>query len=301
MTLAGSSDEWITSYVGYCLSFCQDSNAQQCAEKAGDFLLKRRKWLQSGWGYSKPVPSDADSTAWSLALFARLKYVKNLRIRKAYRFLKKHFDDEGGIRTFRSSGLIKHYTKLSKKISFDGWCSSHTCVTSSTLSLGLFPIDLVNIEFLLKKQTEKGYWDSYWWNGPEYATSFAIEVLSNQYLKDTCQYIRKADQWIRWQLNSNIFTENNPFKLALYLRMAINTNIEDSIEKIGQSLISIQNEDGSWPSGAELRIPTPGMSNPNNYKNWSRSALGGGSIRIDQNRLFTTATVVLSLQKLMEL
>jgi hypothetical protein len=60
--------------------------------------------------------------------------------------------------------------------------------------------------------------------------------------------------------------------------------------------VTLQAEDGGWPSDPVLRIPPPDLVEPSSYRAWRADALGTGVVVRDQHRLFTTAACVSALR-----
>ena len=64
-TLAGSSTQWVSAYVGLALAQTGDPRALAAAREAWS-RLRRRRWRSAGWAYNGRVPADADSTVWAM-------------------------------------------------------------------------------------------------------------------------------------------------------------------------------------------------------------------------------------------
>nr|WP_255702451.1 prenyltransferase/squalene oxidase repeat-containing protein [Salinimicrobium sediminilitoris] len=165
------------------------------------------------------------------------------------------------------------------------------------MSLNLLELNFQNVNYLRNSQNEDGTWNSYWWNGPEYATCFAIEALKIQKLLPIQKQLDRTKNWLKNQIVSD---QISAFNLSLFLRIALAIDLIDCADLLMNRLIREQNPDGSWPSSAELRIPPPWMVNPEENITWSYELLGGRSIRLDEKRLFTTATAILAIQKYIE-
>src|SRR5258705_9261875 len=87
-TLAGESSEWVTAYILSHLLTISHSDSIDIAHK--QMSLRQRK--NGGWGYNNNVPSDADSTAWTILAFATLPLWRPSAIIRAAHFVEDHFD-----------------------------------------------------------------------------------------------------------------------------------------------------------------------------------------------------------------
>ncbi len=301
------SNEWITGYVGYVLSNLNRSSS--FLKKAMFWLIKNQHFC-GGWGYNRDVPVDADST------FNCLLFLKEMNIKKD--LIKSSIDmsirfwnpDDGGFKTYIDVNSIRQYTGLSKNTDFSGWCSSHICVTAlaveSLTKLGYkadSPIIKKSLDFLLSHQSKEGVWEAYWWEGVFYSTFHATKALllnSYKYLhpftKKTAQYlIEMQSPNGSWKSSSS--QAEDPFSTAL----AIGTLLEifgkssDEIDKGIVWLLNNQLKDGSWISLPKLRIPSPNEKEPWKGEGKKENIPLYGSIYRDINRIFTTATVLLTL------
>lgn len=292
-TLAGKSDEWVTAYTGALMAEVSNPEAKNAAIKAWNALVKR-KLFKLKWGYNRFTPADADSTAWSLLLYEKLGIGKLSGINGSYKFLKKHVYGNGGVTTYSGSGPIRKYTMLSKKISFRGWCSEHTCVTAAAANLNNLNYSESIINYLKSVQNDDGSWSSYWWVSKEYATCLAIEALLKIPGNENNETLYKASAWLKKNEAGSAFCNS----LKLFAMQKINflfCDFSPEIKYLTYQLAAAQNNNGSWDSSAELRIPPPFVTNPDEYNSWRREGKGGGSIILDQNRVFTTITVLRAL------
>ncbi len=305
-TLAGTSDEWVTGYVGTAMASCQMPEAKEVLEKAWSRLIKRRPWSVA-WGYNKKVPADTDTTAWVLHFAEKAGMEKNRHVRRAYKFLYTAMDAAGGIPTYPDSRAIRLFTRLNRNISFKGWCSPHPDVTVTVANLHHFKNCQRMIGYIRSSQNENGNWPCYWWCDTEYATLLAVRALRMFSAAEDIQRINKAIEYTTEKIGPEdcIKTEDHlsgsPFATGLALQILLEANdpfnekIKSCSKRLIEWLLNKQSEDGSWIASARLRIPPPGETHPEGIKNWNRNTLGGGSIRVDQNRLFTSATVLNAL------
>ena len=311
-TLAGYSDEWVTAYVASALAQSQLPEAKAAAQKAWRLLEKRRFWSK-GWGYNKKVPKDTDSTTWALHLAEKTGNEDGRRATRSYKFLFNSINKEGGISTYPNDSPIRFFTGLKRKYSFAGWCSPHPSVSAAASSLKYFKNCNRIIAYLRNLQNDNGSWTGYWWCDKEYTTLLSINALTQFAAMEDIERINKAVEWVmnRITTGGHIPTEDHlngsPFATALALQILLgSTNPHDEKTKSMTELlltwiIKNQEDSGSWTSSARLRVPPPNEMHPERRKNWNRSTLGGGSIRLDQNSLFTASTVLNSLNRYKEI
>jgi hypothetical protein len=87
---------------------------------------------------------------------------------------------------------------------------------------------------------------------------------------------------------------SSPFRLALRV-LGIVSARHHGFEPALTQLLALQLDDGSWTASARLRVPPLDAQNPALRWNWDESGNGFGSIVLDQQRVFTTATAVRAL------
>ena len=178
-------------------------------------------------------------------------------------------------------------------VSYRGWLSSHACVTAAAASLEEFGSRPEIRGYLRRTQQADGHWDGYWWPDPEYPTALAVEALRIHGTAEETSAVKAAVAWTRARSPST-----SPFLLACRMRILGRDDSEACME-MASTLAALQNRDGSWPSSARIRIPPPGVMNPAAIWNWSHSRKDIYSIRRDQERIFTTSTVLNALQLLL--
>jgi squalene-hopene/tetraprenyl-beta-curcumene cyclase len=64
------------------------------------------------------------------------------------------------------------------------------------------------------------------------------------------------------------------------------------VDRAVERLLALQEADGGWPSHPIMRIPPPGLAEPDRHESWRVDGLGTGVIVRDQHRTFTTAACV---------
>lgn len=152
---------------------------------------------------------------------------------------------------------------------------------------------------MAKNVNAAGYWDSYWWTSPVYATAYAIIALAD--LPEHKAICQVACQWLSTQQLTDGCCLNPPTKKpnAFYTALALNalllsdgTTHKTAIEKGVKWLLKNQTTDGSWTTDRILQIPATDIENPMTVKNWRNSSFGVNCITDDHNRVFTTSAVL---------
>jgi hypothetical protein len=297
----GASDEWVTGYVGTTIAEIETCQARVAALKAWNWL-KTRCQMTPGWGYNDLVPRDADSTTWGLQLAQSLGCHQWQEVLCAEDFLLQHLDSNGGIKTYTVNSPIRHFIGASEGQSLQGWCMPHVCVTAAAAMLPKFRDRC--LDFLRQNQCSDGRWKSYWWCEDEYATALAAEAFARQGIYAP---IQNAVQWaydrvaLDGSVPSKIQPSGSPFATAWVLRLLLLNRdrqaIQSTLDKVLDWLLNHQQSDGSWVSSAGLRVPPPNMIQPDHYQDWHLHGLVEGGISLDQNRIFTTATVLQALRR----
>ncbi|HZS55169.1 MAG TPA: hypothetical protein VFA65_12250 [Bryobacteraceae bacterium] len=278
------SDEWVTAYTAYALAETELSEGTQAACEAWEWLIYGSCLHGSGLGYSRLSPQDADSTAWGLRLAAMLGRSKDTFAREAYDFLTTFVRPDGGIGTFSAPGALAICPGKNPS-DVAGWTASHTCVTGP--AAWLLEIAGGNAcRFLANTQQKAGFWRAYWWADDEYATAHAVESLAAT--GDFDEAVQRGASWLKDRHSRSSFT------LALQV-LGMAKGGEQHFETALDDLLALQNDDGSWPPSARLRIPAPFLKEPHLQWNWDEGGNGIGCIMVDHRRVFTTATAVRAL------
>jgi hypothetical protein len=292
-TLAGSSDEWVSAYVACALARSSIRSGVSAAEDIWSRIVRRR-WWSSAWGFNSKVPPDSDTTLWIVTLGQILGHMNSLRIRRAIRWLERQIQSDGGVATYGAALPIRIYTRLSAQVSFEGWCSSHVCVSALAASTDI-PARRRILQYVRRHQQDDGSWPSYWWCDSEYSTALAVTALHALQDAGDATRIERAVKWAIERQSSS--ARRSPFASAYRLQIlaASGSRAEAEARDCIESLLELQNSDGSWPASSRLRIPPPGVVDPDKYSPWSETARGGGAIIVDRGRKFTTATVLSAL------
>jgi squalene-hopene/tetraprenyl-beta-curcumene cyclase len=306
LTSAGEGKNWTTAFVGYNLAQLENTI---------DILPKVLQSNATKYGrYNDDVLQDGDSTNFFIAFKSAMnQQVLKEEIKGWLRFR----NADGGWVTYRDEDKLREFLKISRDVSMSGWMNAQHCVTAVSalvlLQVGDVGKDIYDqtCQYLISHQNAKGYWNSYWWTSPVYATSFSVLAMAaNVSAKEHC---KKAVQWLvsvqqadgSWK-NGAHTTESSALYTALALR-AIATfdddgNLyKDAVDKGFEWLMQNQTEDGSWKSQRVLRIPSPDIENPDLVFHWRKSSFGTNCVVDDHNRFFTTSTVVSTLESIRKL
>jgi squalene cyclase len=312
-TLAGESVYWVSGYVGYSLTGYREVRREAWLEKIGISILKHQG-VDGGWGYGPGVPADADSTSWCLLFLSRLGRSSREAFEKALDFLWMHQNcSDGGFSTYARPHEIGRYTRLDDMVSFEGWSSSHVCVTAVAVQAltetGASRGVREALNFIRKAQSREGYWESYWWNGRLYATFNSMKALKARGSRDDAERLRRAQDWIASvQLRDGSWSDSMvcqgiPFPTALALRGLMLEHRPEFLDKIREGiewLLIHQLPDGSWNSHHILRIPHPSVRQPWKQSFWKRDGKAVNALIKDHNRLWSTATAFSALLEFTE-
>lgn len=292
----GLSSQWVSGYITYNL--LNISGAEDNIDTAVDWLICT-EYSTGGWGFHQNSLPDADSTANVLRLLAKKLKKNNMDMLLKHGEILTRYQDQvsGGFITYPK-------VNMNECINSDSaWCKPDTSVTAMA-GLALMAIDYNYFEdsilkakdFLVRRQRSEGYWESYWWDCRIYATNIACDFLK-QIGEKTPQ--EKAAHWLMdISGNSNNLWGNgyendpHPFYTSLSLKTLLSCG-DRYLEEIQEGIIWLiknQNEDGSWNSKPILRVPNPMIDEP-----WLAAYRKACEVVPDQNRLFTTATIMSGL------
>lgn len=270
----GTSDAWVTAYVGLSLANTIHSPSLPSAlrEEAGSAAMKAGLWLSAsmreggGWGYNAGVFPDADSTAYALRVLTRLGLplpegsVEHLR---SYR------TERGGFQTYRRDGTLNE------------WAQPCVDVTASALlalaEIGEFD-DMPSLhkeaKALFDAQNSEGIWNGYWWVTPHYTTGLVLEMWRQAGCPPLLFPVKTP------------LVQKNAFDLAWACLIAFYSRESTEGQRLVSHLQALQEADGGWKSDFILRIPSAQKE-----EGLRRSPL----LALDSRRLFTTATVLKTL------
>ncbi len=270
----GESVDWISSYIG--LSLLQSGASASELNLTAGAILERQNKEYGGWGWNEKIVPDADSTAFAIMF---LSYF-GCDVNRAKDFLLKHQKSDGSFGTYIPDLIRRHYGIPIEK-SVDGWCHGISDVTASALHALGNAED--SVKYLIKNQTDEGFWRAYWYNNDIYSTVHAVRALK----KHGCQEsIEKAQLWLAQQK----IVPEVPFYIALSLQglMASENFSKQVVDGINR-LLDLQEEDGSWKSYPILRFPSHSNTEP-----WKDASRWREEMK-DQNGLFTTAACLQAL------
>jgi squalene cyclase len=268
----GQSSTWATAYVGGKLT----SLDNHYRDRASSATARASQWLagkmfpDGGWGYNEHVDSDADSTALAILFLASAGRTVH---DSSYSRLEGFQCEDGGFATFRG------------RPDLGSWATSHPDVTpSAVLALTTkysTTSQSVNrgLQSVLDKRTSAGIWKSFWWTTFLYSTERSLSLFEAVRLDIDLQVTRKTLLHTRPQ---------NPFESALLLSSLLwlpDIAKDEDVWPLVDQLVEDQAPDGSWSSRPMLRVTRRDCLEP-----WKPG--DPDPLFRDQNRLFTTATVM---------
>ena len=216
----------------------------------------------------------------------------------------------GGWRTYQDEEALRARLRLDYQISLSGWLAPVECVSAVALYvLSLFPesADLLEKTALFlsnRRNYVNGSWKSYWWSSDIYATAFAVRAFRK--IDKFKEYAILGSEWLINQQNKNgywshsVKNQSSPFYTALACLALMEVDFNKYQKAIGTAmdwLLNNQTEDGSWSSGRILRIPSSDIFEIERVRKWRNSSFGVNILVDDHNRVFTTSTVVNTLDQ----
>ncbi len=279
----GWSDEWVTGYVGDRLA--RVDGTREARERAWIKLRTRSRVRPVGWGYNVLVPQCADSTTWVLRLARGVDGLDTPEAERAVASLHLFRREDGLMTTYVDPEPIRAFMRAYPSRTFRGWTSSHVCVTAATAALD----GIVDRADLTRCQLSDGRWHGYWWTTDTFTTALAAESLGPG------PQTRQAMTWAESVMGSE--DALNAFDLANLVSILTSSGHSSSagaFEAIA-ALVSRIDDDGSWESGAVMRVPDTEDATPDESSEWTMDGLTEKSLIRDTRRVFTTATVVWAL------
>lgn len=270
----GTSDAWVTAYVGRCLR-ATSAKSMRSLERAATWLLAQLRFGE-GWGYNASLPIDSDSTA-NAVLFLR---AMGLHVsEKCYARLRQFQRFDSGFATYDAEQPN------------DAWSISHPDVSAVVVAALCTRHKLGDaliargIDYVRAHLHSTGFAQSYWWTTPFYATAVAVSLLESVGVPYRREQVVKAV--------CTLACPTGAFELALkgeILFLLAPDHPELVVAKT--TLEDEQLEDGSWAPSARLRVTDRWRTCP-----WMSTG-SAGQIVEDCNRVFTTATVLQFLSHL---
>jgi hypothetical protein len=302
-TLAGESRVWVSGFV---LAHLAPLAPRRAAVVAGRRRLAEARRPGSGWRYDSHVPPDADSTAWCLLALSGGRALPARDRREAEAFLAGHLAD-GGARTFLPDSGIADFIEAGDR-SVAGWTAPHDDVSAACALAGVPRPGSQDAESLLgllvSRQTGAGWFDSYWWRGPHYATAVLLRALARHGRRLDAGAARRLLRALRReQLADGGYAvgaapDLDPFTTALALD-SLNHLAEvggaRARRRAASALVRAQRRDGGWAGGMPMRIPAPDVLDPHHVDSWLHGGRGGNSYVPDRDGVFATAMSVHAL------
>ena len=311
-TPAGLSSEWVTGFV--CATAGHSGLLRDVVLDAVKALVRRQR-PNGGWGFNPTVPADCDSTAWCLLAIAAGPPWRPSAIARGLRYLQMHQHTSGGFATYVPSDGIDGFIGASGLDVVRGWMSPHACVTGVTLEAltvhrvrGYEATISTGCSYLERERGEDALWRSYWWDGPAYATLFALRALtyagaSNRRMFDdaTAGLLNRRLPNGSWSVDS---ASGDAFTTAISTLAVLfggGRRGLDAARRSAEWLTEHQDDDGGWASVPILRITPPPVVSPDTVGEWRVDELGTGVIIRDEGRVFTTAAAVWALSAVDEI
>jgi squalene cyclase len=301
-TLAGEAADWPTAVIGaQLLAAGTAADAVQAATAA----LLEHQHDDGGWGYHRDVPTDADSTACALGFLVAAGH-GGRAVERAGRCLSLHQDRRsGGVATYRQPDPIRRYMRVGRGVDLSGWCSPHLEVTATagralaSAPGGRFAAEAARAwKYVERRQDVDGGWRSYWWTVREYPTLQAAELSGALAVPGPLQ---RAAGWALanqhadggWGAPGAKFSAFATALALILLRRAGGRG--EAVRRGAGRLADAQASDGGWLVHPVMRIPPPGVAEPDLHSSWRADALGTGVVVRDHHRLFTSALCVTAL------
>lgn len=329
---AGGSTEWIAGYVGNML--LATTNLRRVAPFSLDtVILKAADWLVSaqhpggGWGYNEAVPVDVDSTSTCLLFLHSTttsdKFIECLANSLSH-VVGNQDSGNSGFATYNLTDIQSARSRQSGASGFplrllqpfvakiySGWCSPEPYVTAVAAHF-LITVDkrqhservVRALDYIESEQTRHGYWNSYWCNSQTFVTAACIRSLSVDNSKE--EAVQKAMNWILKEQKGNgaweckALGKMTPLETASAILGLLIKTPNVSHAKICDGikyLLGVQRSDGSWESQPCMSVPKPWESKDFTQEEYKHPRL----VLTDDERIFTTATVLRALLRCLEL
>lgn len=262
----GNSDAWVTAYVLARLADVPDrfltAPLRRMVADALAWLLTQRT-PNGGWGYNRLAGDDADSTSWAIIALQRQGHPVPP---SAFAAIHRCLCPAGGVGTYPEGAIAGQ-----------GWTQSVPDVTALAFqALSLFGESARAV--FSRWPRLNGLLPAYWWASPLYTTAALLDCSVESGLPTILQAQHES---------LTRFVPTNAFDEALWLRCLLKIG-HPSARAAARRLVDRQQEDGSWPAAAFLRLTSPEVTEP-----WN--VMDPGPIYHDRQRVFTTATAVSAL------
>ncbi len=299
--IAGVSDIWATGFILTKISDLKSNFNSNSLKAACNYLMRNSK--DGLWGYNTNWIADTDST--TVCLLALL--LNGHDVDEAFEKWLSSQNENGSFSTYPDKKLLKQALN-SEFINYDGWTSSHNCVSALAFYLlSRKSKTKSNIELLekyLQSEVGKDYlWDSYWWTSGVYASSCICQALSffkgnsiGVLVDETLKALSKN------QSDEGYFIDGLGKPCAFYTALALSaycsshhyySKYREHAKKAVKWLLKTQYVDGSYCSSFILQIPMPHIIDVREIDNWSNSLQFSTNVVVeDYNRLFSTSSVL---------
>lgn len=334
----GMSNQWVTAYVAHCLARARRTSP--AITKAIAYLqrteLEAGGW---GYHREVPPDGDSTANVvYLLARYHRKALERAEILRCAAILLSFQSVENGGFVTYRSRPAAHDGSQPAFMYQGSGWTIAHLSVTGLAV-VALLATDRKafrsqieqGCKFIRKMQTSAGYWEDHWWQDRIYGTYWAARALttnassaseniplagdSQVNISGDHERARLAQRWLLQAIETDGGWGNGKggTSSAFYTGLAISTlllpagivcsplsateraHANTAVYQGLQWLVEAQLPDGSWPSVPMLLTPVPEVLVP-----WESDHPSSHQAVADQNRLFTTATVVATLARALD-
>ncbi len=269
----GSSDSWITAYVGRSIARLWTGSFAACCQRP---LAAAAAWLgaavrdDGAWAYNRSCRTDSDSTAHAISFLHDLGCSASPA---SYVRLRSFEQPDGGFATF------------DREYPGDSWGISHPDVSPVVVG-ALCPVGGLAESatrrwhaYALANQQVDGLWPSFWWETQLYSTYVNVAILEALELSYPRSHLR--------QTLDRMQDPEDAFQAALLGdTLALVTPHSTRRFRLTRALVKSQNPDGSWKSSAQMRVTSRRCPRP-----WLQQE-NTGERALDVNGLFTTATVL---------
>ena len=261
----GRSQSWVTAYV---LARLAEVPHQWVRGETLWLIEESLKWLVAhqssagGWGYNSTVCDDADSTSWAIIA---LRHHERPIPPVALEMLRRCATNDGFATYPEGSSPGK------------AWALTVPDVTAVAMNAAGWPPDAAE-RFVSRWLQPNGLLPAYWWTSQFY--TWAALLDHDEDLNHLIATAILREQLRRW-------TPESSFEAALMLSCMLRLGMAEA-SGVVRRLLQAQQPDGSWRSSALLRLTAPEVSDP-----WNR--INAGPLYCDENRVFTTATVIAAI------
>jgi hypothetical protein len=311
MMSRGQLPGWVSGYVGSALSRWVKYGGVHVNNKRWFTRLLNRMALtfiasqqDDGWAPDRVSPEDADTSAWAINFLLECGEAERQIIERGVDSLLKYQQPDGGFSTY----LARQMGPGS-----DGFTCSHPEITAFVLEVllraGFRSTDDVIVraaDYVSRHQEADGSWQAYWFEGQMYSTCCslrALRALGNRLTdqaRDRLVARVLSGRGTDGSWGEGTAGKNKAFETALASRilMMIDSALVTTplVEAGIVWLLNHQAMDGGFYSSPMLRLPELNDKEPWKKQDWKLDTITGfGVIARDQNRFFTTATVLSAL------